>query len=162
MPNLSDKDFVLNENPVIIRFKGAVPAGVLIPHILFIFIAEQLSFVAGLYAIYKIDRYKLYSWLTVAFLIMGGFVLGPVIQKYAFGELWTGFPFGQDLTDNKVLFALIFWIIALVFNYKKDRPNLVILAAVVFFLITLIPHSLFGSEMDYESGEVIQGMIMMF
>lgn len=155
-------EHALNETPVVIRFKGAVPAGVLIPHILFIFIAELLSLVAGLYAIFKLSRYKLYSLLTIIFLVAGGFVLGPVIQKFAFGAYWTGFPFGQDLTDNKVLFAMIFWIIAVVMNIKKDRPGLVILASAVFFLVNLIPHSMFGSEMDYETGEVISGMIMMF
>ncbi|MFC2098218.1 hypothetical protein ACFLSP_00600 [Bacteroidota bacterium] len=154
--------YSLNPAPIVARFKGSVPAGVLIPHILFIFIAQLLSLVAGLFALFKLSKFKLYSWLTVIFLFVGGFVLGPVIQKYAFGALWTGFPFGQDLTDNKVLFAMIFWIFAIVMNIKKERPKLVILASVVFFLVNMIPHSLFGSEMDYESGEVIQGMILLF
>jgi hypothetical protein len=154
--------YALNDQPVVVRFKGSVPAGVLIPHILFIFIAELLSLIAGLFALFKLSKYKLYSLLTVVFLLAGGFVLGPVIQKYAFGAFWTGFPFGMDLTDNKVLLALIFWIIAVVMNIKKDRPKLVIIASVIFFLVNMIPHSMFGSEMDYESGEVISGMIMMF
>ena len=154
--------YALNTNPVVIRFKGSVPAGVLIPHILFIFIAELLSLIAGLFALFKLSRYKLYSLLTVVFMFVGGFMMGPIIQKYAFGAFWTGFPFGQDLTDNKVLFAMVFWIFAIVMNIKKDRPKLAILASVIFFLVNMIPHSLFGSEMDYESGEVISGMIMMF
>ncbi len=154
--------YPLNESPTVVRFKGGVPAGVLIPHILFIFIAELLSLIAGLFVIFKFNRYKLYSILTVVFLFLGGFVLGPVIQKYAFGAFWTGFPFGMDLTDNKVLFAMIFWILAVVLNIKKDRPKLVLAASIVFFLINMIPHSMFGSELNYESGEVVTGMIMMF
>ena len=154
--------YPLNEVPVVIRFKGEVPAGVLIPHILFIFIAELLSLVAGLFAFFHISRYKLYSILTIAFLLVGGFILGPVIQKYAFGAFWTGFPFGQDLTDNKVLIALVFWIIAVILNIRKERPKLVVLAAIVFFLVNMIPHSMFGSELDYESGEVVTGMVQMF
>jgi hypothetical protein len=157
-----NKSYPLNDVPVVVRFKGGVPAGVLIPHILFIFIAELLSLIAGLYVIFRKDRYKLYSILTVIFLFAGGFVLGPVIQKFAFGAYWTGFPFGQDLTDNKVLFAMIFWIIAIVLNIRKERPKLVLLASIIFFLINLIPHSMFGSELDYESGEVVTGMIMLF
>ncbi len=156
-----DIPYPLNENPIVVRFKGAVPAGVLIPHILFIFTAELLSLIAGLFVIFKINRYKLYSMLTVISLLLGGFVLGPIIQKYAFGAFWTGFPFGMDLTDNKVLFALIFWIVAVVLNIKKDRPKLVLIASIVFFLINMIPHSMFGSELNYESGEVVTGMIMM-
>ncbi len=156
-----DSSYPLNNTPIVIRFKGDVPAGVLIPHILFIFIAQLLSLIAGLFAVFKFSKYKLYSILTVIFLFIGGFVLGPIIQKYAFGALWTGFPFGQDLTDNKVLFAMIFWILAVVMNIKKERPKLVILASVIFFLVNMIPHSLFGSEMDYESGEIISGMILL-
>ena len=38
-------------------------------------------------------------------LAVGGFILGPLVQNYAFGELWTGVPFGWDLTDNKTLIA---------------------------------------------------------
>lgn len=156
-----DVFYPVNETPVVIRFKGSVPAGVLIPHILFIFTAELLSLIAGLYVIFRINRYKLYSLLTIIFLFAGGFVLGPIIQKYAFGAYWTGFPFGQDLTDNKVLFAMLFWILALVMNIKKDRPKLVLIASIVFFLVNLIPHSMLGSELDYESGEVLTGMIML-
>lgn len=152
----------LNEQPVIIRFKGDVPASVLIPHILFVFLAQLFSLVAGIFVVFKLSRYKLYGILTVIFLFVGGFVLGPVIQKYAFGSYWTGFPFGQDLTDNKVLFAMIFWLLAVILNIRKERPKFVLLASVIFFLVNLIPHSLFGSELDYESGEVITGMISLF
>jgi len=154
------KEYSLNKIPVVIRFKGTVPAWVLIPHILFIFTAQLLSLVAGLYAIYRLKGYKLYGSLTVVLILVGGFILGPVIQKYAFGAFWTGFPFGQDLTDNKVLFAMVFWILALVMNVKKDRPVYSIIASIIFFLINMIPHSLMGSELDYESGEVLTGMIL--
>ena len=154
--------YPVNKVPVVIRFKGSVPAFVLIPHILFIFIAQLLSLVAGLFAIYRIRRYKLYGILTIIFLLVGGFVLGPVIQKYAFGAYWTGFPFGQDMTDNKVLVALLFWILAVVMNIRKDRPAYAWIAAIVFFLVNMIPHSMFGSELDYETGVVNTGMMLLF
>ena len=151
----------LNEIPVVIRYKGSVPGWVLIPHILFIFTASLISLVAGLYAIFRLKGYKLYGVLTVIMILIGGFILGPVMQKYAFGAYWTGFPFGQDLTDNKVLFAMIFWILAIAMNLRKDRPAYTWIAAVIFFLINMIPHSLLGSELDYESGEVLTGMILL-
>lgn len=158
----NDRTFIVNEVPVIIRYKGSVPAFVLIPHILFIFTAQLLSLVAGLFAIYRLPRYKLYGILTIILLFAGGFVLGPVIQKYAFGAYWTGFPFGQDMTDNKVLFAMLVWILAAVMNYRKDRPAYSWIAALVFFLVNMIPHSMFGSELDYESGVVTTGLILLF
>jgi hypothetical protein len=156
------KDYALNEVPVVIRFKGAVPGWVLLPHILLIFTAQLLSLVAGLYALYRLKGYKLYSYLTVICIFIGGLFLGPVIQKYAFGAFWTGFPLGQDLTDNKVAFAMVFWVLALVMNVRKDRPVYTIIASIVFFLINMIPHSLMGSELDYESGEVLTGMILFY
>ncbi len=61
---------------------------------------------------------------TLFLFIAGGMILGPLVQYFAFGELWTGIPFGWDLTDNKTLIALIFWILAVVMNRKKDRPVL--------------------------------------
>jgi hypothetical protein len=152
--------YLVNDVPVIIRFKGSVPAFVLIPHILFIFTAQLLSLVAGLFAIYRLPRYKLYGILTIALLFVGGFILGPVIQKYAFGAFWTGFPFGQDMTDNKVLVAMLFWILAAVMNIRRDRPAYAWIAALVFFLVNMIPHSMFGSELEYDTGVITTGMVM--
>jgi hypothetical protein len=154
--------FLLKDNPVIIRFKGSVPSIILVPHILFMFLAMLFSTLAGLMGITRDPLYKKYSWWTMIILIAGGMILGPLVQKFAFGELWTGVPFGWDLTDNKTLVALIFWIIAVVMNRKKDRPLYTILAAVVLLLIFSIPHSMFGSELDYASGQVTQGFILIF
>jgi ABC-type transport system involved in cytochrome c biogenesis permease subunit len=77
-------------------------------------------------------------------------VLGPVIQKYAFGAYWTGWPFGHDLTDNKSLVAFIFWIIALVALIRnRSRRLWPVIAAFVMLVVFLIPHSVLGSELDY-------------
>jgi hypothetical protein len=150
------------ESPVVIRFKGGVPAFILIPHILFMFLAMLFSTLAGLMSVIKYPSYKKYAIWTLVLFAAGGMVLGPIVQNYAFGELWTGIPFGWDLTDNKTLIALLFWILAVVMNRKEDRPLYTALAAFVLLLIYSIPHSLFGSELDYSSGEVTQGIIMNF
>jgi hypothetical protein len=150
------------ENPVVIRFKGDVPALILIPHILLMFLAMLFSTLAGLMATIKFPMYKKYGIWTLILFIGGGFILGPIVQYYAFNELWTGIPFGWDLTDNKTLIALIFWILAIVMNRKKERPVYTILAAVVLLLVFSIPHSLFGSELNYSSGQVTQGIILNF
>jgi len=150
----------LKTNPVVIRFKGDVPAFILIPHILLMFVAMLFSTLAGLMAVIKFPKYKIFGLWTLILFIAGGFVLGPVVQYYAFHELWTGIPFGWDLTDNKTLIALIFWILAVVMNRKKERPVYTILAAVILLLVFSIPHSLFGSELNYSSGQVTQGIIL--
>jgi len=150
------------ENPVVIRFKGDVPAFILIPHILLMFVAMLFSTLAGLMAVIKFPMYKKYGIWTLILFIAGGFILGPVVQYYAFNELWTGIPFGWDLTDNKTLIALIFWILAVVMNRKKERPLYTILAAFVLLLVFSIPHSIFGSELNYSNGQVTQGIILNF
>jgi len=153
---------LMKETPVVIRFKGAVPSYILTPHILFMFLAMLFSTLAGLMALVKHPLFRKYSLWTLVLLFAGGMILGPIVQKYAFGELWTGIPFGWDLTDNKTLIALLFWILAVVMNRKKERPLYTILAAAVLLAIFTIPHSVFGSELDYSSGQVIQGLILIF
>ena len=150
------------DSPIVIRFKGAVPGFILLPHVLFMFIAMLFSTLAGLMSLIKFPLYKKYSVWTLILFIAGGMFLGPIVQYYAFGDLWTGIPFGWDLTDNKTLIALIFWILAVVMNRKKDRPLYAALAAFVLLLVYSIPHSLFGSELDYTSGQVTQGIILNF
>ncbi len=150
----------LENTPVVIRFKGGVPAPILIPHILCMFIAMLFSTLAGLMSMVKYPMYKKYSLWTLVLLIIGGMILGPLVQYYAFGDLWTGIPFGWDLTDNKTLIALIFWILAVIMNRKHERPFYTALAAVVLLLVYSIPHSMFGSELDYSTGQVTQGIIM--
>jgi hypothetical protein len=152
----------LKETPVAIRFKGGVPLYILLPHILLMFTAMLFSTLAGLMAVTKYPLFKKYAVWTLILFTAGGMVLGPIVQYDAFGDYWTGIPFGWDLTDNKTLIAFIFWILAVVMNRKKERPLYTALAAVVLLLVYSIPHSLFGSELDYNSGKVIQGFILNF
>ncbi|MCK4662159.1 MAG: hypothetical protein KAT68_04795 [Bacteroidales bacterium] len=147
--------FTNKEKPIRIRFKGLVPAIILIPHVLLIFFAMLVSNLAGLLALSKHKKYKLYGNLTFFLLLFGGMIFGPWVQHYAFGQAWTGIPFGLDLTDNKTLIAFIFWIIAFTGNIKKNRPHLVLIAAIILLLIYTIPHSMFGSELNYNTGEII-------
>lgn len=159
----SDKSFEsVIAGPVIIRFKGPVPAWVLIPHILLMFFAMWISNLTGLFALGRRYDYRPAITATLILLFIGGLIMGPVVQKYAFGALWTGFPFGYDLTDNKTLIAFVFWLIAWAGNRKKQRRGLVILAAVIQIVVYSIPHSLLGSELHYETGQVVTGMIPLF
>jgi len=135
---------------VIIRFKGDVPIYFLVPHIIFIFGAMLLSARTGLEYFNEGKKFKSLTILTFIFVIMGGFIFGPIVQKYAFGAFWTGFPFGHDLTDNKILVGFIGWLLALIALYKFKNPKRwIVFASILMFIIFLIPHSLLGSELDY-------------
>ncbi len=162
---LSTRNEELNlfeNDPVIIRFKGSVPASILVPHIIIMFAAMLLSNFSGIIAFMKHSKQRLYGRITLALLFLGGLILGPMVQFHAFGDYWTGIPFGWDLTDNKLLVAFIFWVIAVAGNRKREKPFLTILAAVILLIIYSIPHSMFGSELDHETGEVITGMVQLF
>jgi hypothetical protein len=146
-----------SENTAIVRFKGDVPKAVLTPHIILMFLAMLFSTAAMLMAVFNFGNFRLTSFITLGLLIVGGLILGPIVQLYAFGEAWTGWPYGKDLTDNKTLITAIFWIAAVVLNLKKPRRWAVILAAIVLLAVYSIPHSARGSEFDHKSGEVVTG-----
>ncbi|MBI4877207.1 MAG: hypothetical protein HY822_21445, partial [Acidobacteria bacterium] len=87
---------------------------------------------------------------TVGFLLVGGMILGPVVQKYAFDAFWTGWPFGHDLTDNKTAVAFVAWVGAWVASARSRNPRRwMVFAALVTLAVFLIPHSVLGSELDY-------------
>lgn len=138
--------------PVIIRFKGAVPITILLLHIIVMFGAMVLSTRTGLEVFNpKPEIRKLAIW-TAGFLLAGGVILGPIVQRYAFGVFWSGWPFGGDLTDNKTAVALIGWCAVAAAYPRLKKPKIwALAAALVLILIYLIPHSLFGSELDYKA-----------
>ncbi len=144
------EEVVLREDPVIIRFKGDVPAYIMIPHIICMFLAMVFSTRAGIEAIRKgAQTYKIAIW-TLVTLFIGGIVLGPFVQKFAFNAYWTGWPWGHDMTDNKTAVAFICWIIAVIMLRKnKAHRAWVIAASIVMLAVYLIPHSMFGSEIDH-------------
>ena len=149
------KDYPADEPPLI-RFRNDVPAGILVPHILFMFAAM-------LFAVYTfllvITRKEYGKWLkiTVATLFVGGFVFGPLVQHAAFGPWWTGFPFGTDLTDNKTLLSFLCFVVALVTLKWKYNKWVVVLAVLFMIVIFSIPHSTFGSEYDYATQQLGTG-----
>lgn len=132
---------------LVARFKGNVPAGYLVIHIVFMFLGIWFAIRAGLEAMRRGGQSeKLVVW-TLAFTFVGGMIVGPIVQKYAFGVFWTGFPAGTDLTDNKTLLALIFWLSA--YWLRKKSRWWTVSAAILMIIVYLIPHSLAGSELDY-------------
>ncbi len=144
---------------VVIRFKDNVPAGVLVPHILMMFFSVLIGMRTGLAAIVAPSSMRRYSWLALVGMTIGGMVLGPLVQKHAFGEYWTGFPFGGDFTDNKMLIMWLSWVFACaVIGFRPKRRELipraaVVLGALVMSAVYLIPHSMGGSELNYEAVE---------
>jgi hypothetical protein len=145
---------VPGSDPIVIRFRGETPLYVLIPHVLAMFIAMLLSARTGLESFAAVPKLKKFLFWTLGFLFVGGFVLGPVVQYYAFDTWWTGWPVGTDLTDNKTAVAFVGWIIAAIALYKAKNPKPWVLgAAILLIVVYLIPHSMLGSELDYKALE---------
>ena len=96
------------------RFKGDVPALVLIPHVVTMFVSMMIGIRAALAAVLGRPESRRYAWVAVVGIAIGGLVLGPIVQKCAFGAYWTGWPFGSDLTDNKTLGMWLAWVAAVV------------------------------------------------
>jgi hypothetical protein len=150
---------------VVIRFKGEVPLIVLIAHVASMFLGVLVAWRVGLGALFSGDGIRRLSWAALILFTVGGFLLGPWVQKYAFGDWWTGVPFGWDLTDNKTLVMWLAWFFALVVidrgakreaaagDSTDDRRAriAVVLAAVVTVAVYLIPHSVAGSQLDYDA-----------
>ena len=149
-------------SPVVIRFTGEVPKIVLGVHIFLMFLAMLLSNITALFSLFNFRSYKILAIFTLVVLLAGGMVLGPIVQKYAFNELWTGAPFGWDLTDNKTLIAILAWVLAIVMIRKKNSRLWVIAASLITIIIFSIPHSLWGSQLNQETGKIIQGHIFPF
>lgn len=154
----SGTTIVPSDNAVVTRFKGGVPATVLAPHVILMFVGMLLSARTGLEVLSPTGRTRRYTFWTTVILCVGGLILGPIVQKYAFGALWTGVPFGWDLTDNKTLIACLGWIAALVAHRKNSFPRWwVVGAAVLTLIVFLIPHSTLGSQLDYSTGQIETG-----
>ncbi len=135
---------------VVTRFKGHISLSILIPHILFMFTAMLLSVRTGLEIFNKESNYKKLTYWTITILFLGGLILGPIVQYYAFGAFWTGVPLGWDLTDNKTLIAMLGWLIALFMYGRSKKPKLwAVYASLLLLVVYLIPHSVLGSELDY-------------
>lgn len=137
---------------IVIRFKDRVPTPLLIAHVALMFIGVLVGVRAGLAALHGVSDMAAHAWATLLCLTVGGLILGPFVQKYAFGAYWTGFPFGGDLTDNKTILMWGAWAIACAV-LRLRREGLARMAVTLAFLgmlvVYVIPHSARGSELDY-------------
>jgi hypothetical protein len=136
---------------VVARFRDSVPASVLIPHILAMFLSMLVS-TRALFEVLRPSglRARGLVLVSMALLIVGGLILGPIVQRFAFGAYWTGWPFGNDLTDNKTLIAFLAWLPASVLALRGVGTKIaVVVGWVVMMGIFLIPHSARGSQLDW-------------
>ncbi len=162
---LEGKSFRIPEDikeTIVLRYKDPVPGWVLWPHVFMMFFAVLFGMRASLSAAFEPSTMRKWALVSLVGMTIGGMMLGPLVQKYAFGEYWTGFPYGKDFTDNKMLIMWLAWVIALaIIGFKPKKKEMinrvvVVFAAIVMTLTYLIPHSMGGSTLDYD--KIDQGM----
>ena len=149
---------VPEDEPVVARYRGSVPAGILIPHILAMF-GSMLVSTRALFEVLRPGSLggRRLILTSMGLLVVGGLVLGPIVQKFAFGAFWTGWPFGHDLTDNKTVIAFLAWLPATIAAARGvTSRTAVVLGWVVMMGIFLIPHSMRGSELDWAEADAAE------
>ena len=62
----NEKTHLIQREAVIIRFKGAVPAGILVTHIIFIFMGMWFSNLTAILAIVKHNKQKLFAMVSTS------------------------------------------------------------------------------------------------
>ena len=74
----------------------------------------------------------------------------PIIGRLAESWHWT---------DNKTIFAWLFWLVAFFVLLKNPKNRLwTVIAMLVLFAMYMIPHSMGGSELDNETGKIETGI----
>lgn len=137
----SDSVWLNGGTPAVIRFRGEVPPWILGPHIVCMFLGFLVAARAGLDG--ATGHYETRRVMAAVVLITaGGMILGPIVQKAAFGEYWTGWPIGSDLTDNKTAVVWLAWLAAAIWR----KPRNAAIAAAVTFAVFAIPHSVLSGN----------------
>lgn len=147
---------------LVLRYKDPVPMWLLLCHVACMFLGMLVGIRTGLAAWWEPSRVRVHTLVTLGLLTLGGMVLGPFVQKHAFGAYWTGWPVGGDLTDDKTAVLWLAWVGAgVAVLWVRQRPRLVrgivIVATLVMLAVYLIPHSARGSQLDYQQGQVTTG-----
>ena len=153
------------DEAAVARYKGDVPALILVFHVSFMIIGMFFSTSCGLTGLLGGSAaLRPLSMLSFLFLLLGGCILGPIVQKYAFDAYWTGWPLGSDWTDNKLAVGALAWLAAAwrCRGAREGRPVgrwWAFVAMLAIIVIYSIPHSIHGSTLDYETGEHIQALV---
>ncbi|MFQ6082516.1 MAG: hypothetical protein ACE5WD_04055 [Candidatus Aminicenantia bacterium] len=139
----------------VIKFEGRASFFLKLLHIMFMLTSLTIFIHAFYYAVsyLKNENEKadlrlgaLLLWGIIVFFITG-FPIGWMIGWQVTGQAWTGIPFGWDITDNKTLLILIYWLAVLIpFKLNKfsvrTLAKLIILGTIFTLVLFLVPHSI--------------------
>ena len=114
-----------------------------------------LSYILAGKGLSRAYRSFLAGWILFTISVLP---LGISIAKTTYGVGWSGIPFGTDITDNKSLVLVLYWMILLAIGWKPQRgdysPRAGRISGMIFVGLSLIgifitmwayaiPHSVF-------------------
>lgn len=105
------------------RYKGTPNRPVFIAHILLMFFALFVFIICGYQAVRAIRDRKIrlqiprLGFLAGVVFFISDFPLGMIVAYQTYGKPWTGFPVGDDITDNRSL-AIVLYFAAATFLYR--------------------------------------------
>jgi hypothetical protein len=141
-------------------YKGIPNRPLLIIHIILMFVSLFVFLFSG-YLAFKALRSRLVVLEIPRLVFMGAvlffvssFPLGMVVAYQTYGRPWTGFPVGNDITDNKSLAIILYWAAATFLYrgsvFKKDPardligmktlPYVYLVGVVLTAVLFAIPH----------------------
>jgi hypothetical protein len=144
----------------VVSIEGKANRYLLGAHIAVIFVALFFYIFAGFlsYQALQHRRSLLYiprvAFLGTAAFFIASIPLGMAVAYQTYGKPWTGFPVGDDLTDNKSLAILIYWAVCAVLYrgslWRKDPshdflpmvtlPYVHLAGAAITVVLFILPH----------------------
>ena len=147
-----------SDEPVQVRSWGRASPLVVLPYLAAALLSVLFGVRAGLAAGFERPEARLLTWIAAACVTVCGVILGPLVQRSAFGAYWTGWPLGADVVDHKALVVWLAWIVAAVTMVPArgaaDRfaRTVVTVAAAALVAVAFLPDGLHVSRLP-EPGE---------
>lgn len=146
----NDRDIEINIPQygfIVMRWHRPVPAPFQILQMATLFLGLCLALRTGFEAISHSDRAWRLALMTTLFLFLGGLLLASIVEKYSSGTWWTGFPIGDNLIANRMLFAFLCWLTVLSFRLKGEvARGWYIAASLLTLSVFLIPYNALTAE----------------
>jgi hypothetical protein len=150
----------ISEPGYLVKYKGEVSLFVLIPHIFLMFISVFFAFLSAFYGLDLLSGKARMKAAAISVLlallcgVFGGILIGIKVSHDVFGGSgWGGWPLGNDVTDTKTEFYLLFWLITIILGWGALSGKKIMLSnkgfgwmIMISFIVTLaaflIPHSI--------------------
>lgn len=116
-----------------LTFRGSPQSSLLAAHAVLMIISVAFFISSGLLAVRSIRRRKTTpamaraGFIGLVLFFISAIPVGMIIAYQTFGKPWSGFPIGEDMTDNKSLAIIIYFILASILyrgSLFKNDPNL--------------------------------------